>query len=105
MILPSSRDQTALHLGILKVTSGSAAGCTVKFPNYAWVPMKTTVSRYMRYKKEISTYHGDNPHVLVCKLVAEESGKSDALDSMLEGGLCGIVPWVVPASGSGGSRD
>jgi hypothetical protein len=58
-------------------------------------------SRNTRYKKEISTYHGENPHDLVCKLVAEESGKSDALDSTLPGGLCGIVP----ASGSDVSRD
>ena len=35
------------------------------------------------------TYHGDP--ILVCKLVAEESGKPDALDRMLSGGLCGIV--------------
>ena len=33
--------------------------------------------------------------------MAEESGKSDALDSTLEGGLWGIVP----ASGSGVNRD
>jgi hypothetical protein len=58
-------------------------------------------SRNTRYKKEISTYHGENPHVLVCKLVAEESGKSDIVDSTLSGGLCGVVP----ASGSGVSCD
>ena len=33
--------------------------------------------------------HGD--HIVVCKLVAEESGKSDVLNGMLSGGLCGIV--------------
>ena len=34
------------------------------------------------------TYHGD--HIVVRKLVAEERAKSDALDAMLSGGLCGI---------------
>ena len=30
-------------------------------------------------------------HILVCKLVAEESGTPGVLDRMLSGGLCGIV--------------
>ena len=50
---------------------------------------------------EKCTYHWENPPIPVCKLVAEESGKSDVLDRMLVGGLCGLNN----ASGSGGNRD
>ena len=45
------------------------------------------------------TYHGDP--IVVCKLVAEECAKSDVLDAMLSGGLCGILS----ASKCGSSRD
>ena len=83
----------------MKVASGPAARRRVNFSKY--VDRKTTVARYRRYRKEISTYHGENLQVLVCKLVAEVIGQSDTLDSTLEGGLGGIAP----ASGSGGSRD
>ena len=44
---------------------------------------------YKLQKKGI--YHEENLPIPVCKLVAEESGKSDMLDSTLSGGLCGIV--------------
>ena len=43
------------------------------------------------------TYHGD--HILVCKLVAEVCARSDPLDGILSGGLCGIV--VASECGSG----
>jgi hypothetical protein len=46
-------------------------------------------------------YHEDNLPIPVCKLVAEESGKSDVLDKKLPGGLCGLIS----ASGSGANRD
>ena len=36
---------------------------------------------------------------MVCKLVAEECAKSDALDGMLSGGLCGIVGASICGSG------
>ena len=44
-------------------------------------------------------YHGDP--IVVCKLVAEERAKSDVLDTMLSGGLCGILS----ASKCGSARD
>jgi hypothetical protein len=60
---------------------------------------QTRERKYKRMKD--CTYYGENGPILVCKLVAEESGKSDILDSTLSGGLCGIVI----ASVCGGSRD
>jgi hypothetical protein len=55
---------------------------------------KTVVaSRNTAYQHtEESTYHSYLP-IPVCKLVAEEIGKSDVLDSTvtLSGGLCGVV--------------
>jgi hypothetical protein len=59
-------------------------------------------TREQKYKRgKDCTYYGENGPILVCKLVAEESGKSDILDSTLSGGLCGIVIESV----CGGSRD
>jgi hypothetical protein len=48
------------------------------------------VSRNTRYGTKC-THHGENLPIPVCKLVAEESGKSDVLDSTLSGGLWGIM--------------
>jgi hypothetical protein len=70
----------------MEVASGPAAGRSVNFQKYVCTD-ETTVSRYTRYKKKKSTYHAENPHGLVCKLVAEENGTSDVLDSMLSGGF------------------
>lgn len=63
--------------------------------------MNDEIVKVQKYKTlNRCTYHGENPPILVCKLVAEER-KSDGLSSMLSGGLWGIVS----ASSCGGSRD
>ena len=67
-------------------------GCWSYKRSQAQVPRNRVTS----YGKTYILYHGD--HILVLrKLVAEESGKSDVLDGMLSLGLCSIVS----ASGCG----
>lgn len=51
-------------------------------------------------RRKYMYFYCDNPPIPVCKLVAEESEKSDILDSTLSCGLCGVVG----AAGCGGSR-
>jgi hypothetical protein len=69
------------------------------------VPMNDDVRKHKYASKyELrngSTFHGANLPIPVCRLVAEDSEKSEALGNTLSGGLCGMVS----ASGGGGSRD
>lgn len=53
---------------------------------------KYKISREIARKKwKQCTYHVENYPILVCRLVAEERGKSELLDSTLSGGLWGRV--------------
>lgn len=55
-------------------------------------PKLRTYSGHQKYKKgKDCTYYGESGPILVRRLVAEESGKSDVLDITLSCGLCGIV--------------
>ena len=58
----------------------------LKFPKHK-CPMKLEAAIQVTGK---CTYYGD-PNILVCRLVTEESGKSEVLDRTFSGGLCGIV--------------
>jgi len=90
--------RASLHL---EVHAGRRGLAKVLYSKVRGAPKYKCRCNLSKIQRKKYAYHGENPPMLVCKLVADEGGKPDVLENMLSGGLCGIVA----ASGCGSGRD